>query len=54
MLIGCPNILESEGHYFVAIQSSINDEGHMLLIRDRHGDLVISPIGIHEAEQLVP
>ena len=54
MLIGWAGILESEMHYFAAIQSFISDEGHMLLLRDMYGNLVISQIGIHEAKQLVP
>ena len=41
-LVGCTYILESKGHYPVAVQVAVSDERGVLLIRDVHGDLIVS------------
>ena len=48
-----PNILESEGHHLVTVDSPISSEGYLALIWWMHLDLIIPGIGVHEAKELV-
>ena len=47
-LIGCPGILQPEGHDPIAIQPPISDKCYLFLIVRCHCDLVISEESIHE------
>ena len=53
MLVGRTCVLESKGHHLIAVQTAVGDERGMLLIRDVHGDLIVSRVDIHKVEQLV-
>jgi len=48
-----PNILESEGHHLVAVESATSSKGCLVFIWLVHLDVIISEIGVHEAKELV-
>ena len=52
-LVGGPDILQSEGHYPVAVKALRSHKGCVLLVFRRHSDLIVSGKGIHEAEQSI-
>ena len=52
-LISCPCIFQIEGHYFVAIKSAISDDGGVFLILRKHGDLIVTRMCVHEADEFM-
>ena len=52
-LEGSPNILDSEGHHFVAVDSPTSNEGSLIFIWWMYFDLTIPRIGVHDAKKLV-
>ena len=50
-LVSGSGVLQSEGHYSVAVEALGGHEGGVLLIFGCHPDLIVSGKSIHEAEQ---
>ena len=50
-LVSGSGVLQSEGHYSVAIEALGGHEGGVLLIFRHHPDLIVSGKSIHEAKQ---
>ena len=53
LLVGCSCVLEPKGHDLVAIQSSVHNEGGLLLVSMTQGNLMMPGEGTHEAEHRV-
>ena len=52
-LVRCSNILQAEGHDFIAIKSAIGNEGIVLLVLRERGDLIVPRIRVHEVEEFM-
>ncbi|CAL2259993.1 unnamed protein product [Prunus armeniaca] len=52
-LIGCFGVFEDDKRYVVVIEFFVSDEHNVLLIGNVHEDMVITLVGIHDAEQLM-
>ena len=50
-LIGCPDVLESEGHGGIAVRTERSDERRLDLVIFLEGYLVIARVTIKEGEQ---
>ena len=50
---GDSDIIQPEGHYFVAVDGTTSVEGNLALILWLYLDLIISGVGIHEAEKFM-
>src|SRR3954464_1372158 len=51
-LVGCPGVLEAEGHGGVAEGSEWRDERRLLLVLNSHFDLVVPRVGVEETQRL--
>lgn len=54
MLTCCPDVLKAKRHDLVIVESSVNGEGSLLLVRIVHADLVIVRVGVHDTEEGMP
>ena len=52
-LIGCPCILQTERHDFVAVKFAIGDECSVFLVSVEHEHLLVTRIHVHEVEKLM-
>ena len=52
-LVGRSCIFQFEGHYLVAVEPLVADEGSLLLVFLRHFNLVVSRELVHECEKPV-
>ncbi|PKU85929.1 hypothetical protein MA16_Dca001760 [Dendrobium catenatum] len=53
-LVSCSSILEPEGHYPITVQSSVCLKYCCFLISRIHLDLIVTRVGIHETQHLMP
>src|SRR3954468_21807832 len=51
-LVGCPGVLEAEGHGGVAEGSEWRDERRLFLVLNNHFDLVVPRVGVKETQRL--
>lgn len=52
--VHCSHVLQTEGHDFIVVNSSVRDEGGMFLVLGGHLDLVVTQEYIHEHKEFVP
>ena len=50
-LKSCSGVLLPEGHHLIAIDFSVGDKRHLILIQRMHLDLIVYRICIHEIEK---
>ena len=46
-------VLQSVGHYLIAVGSLPNDECGLLLVAEIHTDMIVAREGVHETEEFV-